>query len=206
MSTRAETIHFRDSLNHQRQQDIVDKHRYPVFVMVAGDQIGRGPHFEPGMAHRDAQAGVLDHRDVVDVVANGADRAGLDSPQFREMQDGGPFAGVTAQELAHGSDITRTALHESLNAADDSGEGDLLENEHLALGADGADVEQGIAAREKLTATIGRRCPSPPVGVDLRVLAVLADVVVERLAAPVGYAAMMKSGSWEPRSVNTTAG
>ena len=77
------------------------------------------------------QAGVADHRDIVDIVADGTDVGRIDIPEVRQVQDGRPLAGIVAKNFAHRAQIAWTALDERLDTAVQAIEDQSLECQHL---------------------------------------------------------------------------
>jgi hypothetical protein len=100
--------------------------------MTAGDQASGGEDLRACVAHRNAQPGMPDHGNVVDVIADGADCGRVDPPKLRQIQDRSPFASVVAENLAHGSTVSQAALNKRLEAARDPLVGDRLKLEHIA--------------------------------------------------------------------------
>ena len=124
------------------EQELVDEHGHPVLVVISRDQVGGRPDLRGGVPHGHAQPGMADHRDVVRVVAHGADLGGVDVPEAGEVEDGRPLARIASEDLAHRAQVTRAALDERLHLAVQAFVGGPLEGEHLGPRADRTDVEE----------------------------------------------------------------
>ena len=79
----------------------------PVASLRAHDHVGRREHFGPRVAHRHAQPGGADHRQVVDVVADGADLRRADAPAAGDRHHARPLRDARRGDLAHPVAIPR---------------------------------------------------------------------------------------------------
>ena len=136
-----------------------------------------------GVAHGHTETGSLQHGDVVNVIADGADCRWFNSPEPRQMQDRSPFPGVVPEDFTHSAAVSRNALNEGLDPACDLVVRGLLKSEHLGSRSDRADMKNrvtGMLRWSVISAICHRRLP---LRVDLGMFAVLADVVVETIDA-----------------------
>ncbi len=70
-------------------------------VLVVGEGLAGGEGLDgvDGVAHGDAEAGVLDHGEVVDLVADGGDALQRDLVLAGDPADAGPLAGIPGEDL-----------------------------------------------------------------------------------------------------------
>lgn len=148
--------------------------------LIGEDEVCHLADLGRGVGHGHPAAGCGDHGPVVDIIPNGADFPGEDTPTLSDLAQGGPFSGVGAEQFAHPGVIPRTSLDE---AEDFTGKvrGQVVgQPEHARTVAEGAEMK--VRAAEALDGA------SDPPGFNGGVVAVGGDIVVEvGVAGRVGF-------------------